>query len=284
TEESTLTLVTEVSLTSGGTYSGSITIPDSTTSHFIRLTLSNAAGSDTARTVNITTTDLTPWMDSTVSYNGGSVSHETAVSVFSADADITCPTLATTNDNITCVASDLLAGETRTIILEVERPILSGTRTTDFSIASPDTVETDTSDNDDSVTVTTVANADLIVNDKRVSPSPAQSGGTASYLVDIKNIGPNAGETVASADFIDPTLFEVLSVTTTAPSGVCDYGTTTPNTATCSMGSVASGETYQMAISVRPLFPFSGASASGDFPVSHTNTATVTTTPYDTDG
>jgi len=282
TEESNLSLVATVSVSSGGGFGPNVTIPDATTSHFIRLVFSNAAGSDTARTVLIQTSDLTQWMNETVNFNGGSATHNTSVSLFSADAGITCGTLATSNDDITCTATDLLAGETRTLILQVDRPILEGLRTTEFTVSSPDTVETNTADNNSSVSVDTAANADLIVDDKRVSPNPPQSGGVANYLVDIKNIGPNTGDAVAAADFIDTALFEVLSVTTTAPGGVCDFGTTVAETATCTMGTMTRGAAYQMAISVRPRFPFGGASASGDFPVSHTNTATVSTATFET--
>ncbi|MEZ5999547.1 SdrD B-like domain-containing protein [Hyphomonas sp.] len=282
TEEANLALVAEVSLSSSGGFSPAVTVPDATGSHFIRLTVSNAAGSDTARTVDVRTFNLGNWMNTTVNFNGGSVNHATSVSVFSADAGITCPTLATVNDDLLCRVTNLVAGETRTIILQVDRPILEGLRTTAFSITSPDTIETNTSDNNDSVSVTAEANADLIVDDKRVSPNPPQSGGTATYLVDIKNIGPNAGSAVATADFIDPARFEVLNVTTTAPGGVCDYGTTTPDTATCTIGTMTRGQSYQMAITVRPRFPFAGAVNPGDFPVSHTNTATVTTTTLET--
>jgi len=289
TETANLSIEAEVSTSSGAGFvdtaspSSPLTISDSTVSHFIRLTVSNAAGSDTARTVDIRTDDLAQWMDTTVNFNGGSVTHDTTVSLFSADPGVTCSTLATSNDNIQCEATNLAAGASVSLILQVDRPILEGVRSTTFTVSSPDTVESDTSDNSDVARIDAEPIADLTVNDKRVSPNPPQSGGDATYLVDIKNIGPNTGDAVAAADFIDPTLFEVVSVTTTAPGGTCDYNTTTTNTATCDLGDVDRDETFQMAISVRPLFPFNSASDPGDFPASHTNTATVSTTTTESD-
>lgn len=283
TEVSNLSLVSEISLDSATGYGESVTLPASAVSHFIRLTLSNAAGSDTARTVNITTSDLSPWMRNSVSYNGGSVLLSTGVSIFSADAGISCTMLASTSDDITCTATDLLPGESRTLIFQVDRPLLSGTHSTAFTMFSPDTIETDNSDNTDSVAITVIENADLIINDKRISPNPTQSGGTATYLVDVKNIGPNTGEGVIVTDFVDAALFEVVEVTTTAFGGTCDYGVTTANTATCRLGEIDRAETFQMAITVRPRFPFNGGQNAGDFPVSHTNTAEVTTTTFETD-
>ncbi|MEP1145019.1 MAG: SdrD B-like domain-containing protein [Henriciella sp.] len=288
TEEANLSIQAEVS-TNGSTGfvdtaspASALTISDTTTSHFYRLTVSNDAGSDTARTVYIRSEDLAPWMNTTVNFNGGSVDHDTAVSVFSASSGVTCSGLGN-NDNIRCEATNLAPGTSVTLVLQVDRPILDGARNTTFAVSSPDTVETDTSDNSDVARVDIEPVADLTVDDKRVSPNPPQSGEDATYLIDIKNIGPNTGDAVASADFIDPTLFEVTSVTTTAPGGLCDYDTTTADTATCSMGSVDRGETFQMSISVRPRFPFNGASNPGDFPVSHTNTATVSTTTAEID-
>lgn len=289
TETANLSIKAEVSTSSGSGFvdtaspASALTISDSTVSHFIRLTVSNAAGSDTARTVNIRTDDLAQWMDTTVNFNGGSVTHDTTVSLFSADPGVTCSTLATSNDNIRCETTNLAGGTSVSLILQVDRPILEGVRSTTFTVSSPDTVESDTSDNSDVTRIDAEPIADLIINDKRISPNPPQSGGDATYLVDIKNIGPNAGDAVAAADFIDSSLFEVVSVTTTAPGGTCDYNTTTANTATCDMGDVDRDETFQMAISVRPLFPFNGASDPGDFPTSHTNTATVSTTTTESD-
>ncbi|MEL6860019.1 MAG: SdrD B-like domain-containing protein, partial [Pseudomonadota bacterium] len=289
TRTGNLSIQAEVSTSSGSGFvdtaspNSPLTVSDTTTSHFIRLTVSNAAGSDTARTVNIRTNDLAQWMDNTVGFNGGSVSHETSVSLFSADPSVSCSTLATSNDDIRCEATDLAGGDSVSLILQVDRPILSGIRSSTFTVSSPDTIESNTSDDSDVARIDAEPIADLIVNDKRVSPNPPQSGGEASYLVDIKNIGPNTGDAVASADFIDPALFDVLSVTTTAPLGSCDYDVTTADTATCSLGDVDRGETFQMAITVRPRFPFNGASNPGDYPTSHTNTATVTTTTTESD-
>lgn len=289
TETANLSIQAEVSTASGSGFvdtaspASPLTISDSTVSHFIRLTVSNAAGSDTARTVNIRTDDLAQWMDTTINFNGGSVTQDTTVSLFSADPSVSCSTLATSNDNIRCEATNLAAGASVSLILQVDRPILEGVRSTTFTVTSPDTVESDTSDNSDVARIDAEPIADLIVNDKRISPNPPQSGGDATYLVDIKNIGPNTGDAVAAADFIDPSLFEVVSVTTTAPGGSCDYNVTTANTATCSMGDVDRDETFQMAIAVRPLFPFNGASDPGDFPASHTNTATVSSTTTESD-
>lgn len=289
TETANLSIEAEVSISSGSgfvdtaTPNSPLTISDTTVSHFIRLTVSNAAGSDTARTVNIRTNDLAQWMDTSVSFNGGSVTHQTNVSLFSADPSVSCTTLATSNDNIRCEAANLAGGDSVSLILQVDRPILEGLRSTTFTVSSPDTVESDTSDDSDIARIDAAPIADLMVNDKRVSPNPPQSGGDATYLIDIKNIGPNTGSAVASADFIDPSLFEVLNVTTTAPGGTCDYDTTTADTATCSLGDVDRGETFQMSISVRPLFPFNGASDPADFPASHTNTATVSSSTTESD-
>ncbi len=283
TETANLTLTSEVSLASGAGYSASVTQPAATNSHFIRLTISNAAGGDTARNVRIRTNTLANWLRTTVNYNGGSVLHSTGVSIFSSDAGMSCSRLATTNNDIWCEVTNLLAGETRTLILQVDRAILDGSRTTTFTATSPDTIESDTSDNADTVNVDAEPNADLIVDDKQINPDPLSSGGVGNYIISVKNIGANAGDGVILTDPIDATRFDVLGVTTTAPGGGCDYGTTTPGSVTCTMGSFNRGQTYQVTAQIRPRFPFNGATTPGDFPAAHTNTASVTTTTHETD-
>ncbi|MEE9379901.1 MAG: hypothetical protein V3V03_00710, partial [Hyphomonadaceae bacterium] len=284
TETANLALTAEVSLASGAGYGASVTQPAASMSHFIRLTVSNAAGGDTARNVRMRTNTLGNWLNTTVSYNGGSVSHSTGVSIFSADAGISCSRLATTNNDIWCEATNLLAGETRTLILQVDRALTTGSATTSFTVTSPDTIESDTSDDAGSVTVDAEPNADLTLNDKQINPDPLSSGGVGNYIIDVKNIGPNAGDGVVLTDPIDATRFDVLTVSTTAPGGVCDYGTTTAGTVTCTMGSFNRGETYQVTAQIRPKFPFNGAVNPGDFPAAHTNTASVTTITLETDG
>ncbi len=281
TETANLALTADVSLTNPGGYGPSVTQPAASTSHYIRLTVSNAAGSDTARTVNIRA-DLANWLRTTINYNGGSVLHATNVQLIPSPG-FTCSSLATSNDNINCTTSNLLAGESRTMILQVDRALISGSRTTSFTLTSPDTIEIDISDNSDSVTVNAEPNADLIVDDKQINPDPLSSGGVGNYIISVKNIGPNTGDNVVLTDPIDAARFDVLGVTTTAPGGVCDYGTTAAGTVTCTMGSLNRGQTYQVSAQIRPKFPFNGATNPADFPASHTNTASVTTTTFETD-
>ncbi|MEM7662364.1 MAG: SdrD B-like domain-containing protein [Pseudomonadota bacterium] len=281
TEAANLSLQSRVGLSQTGPFGASTTLPAAAKSHFIELVVTNDAGGDLARTVNINN-NLSGWVDNTINFNGGSVTHNTTVSLVStSDPGDSCSRLATTNNQIRCQVRNLPAGSSRTLVLQVDRAILEGTRTQNFTISSPNTIDTDPNDNADSVEVTIEPNADLIVNDKRINPDPIRSGGVGTYVVDILNIGPDAGDAVASNDSIDPSLFEVVDVTTTAPGGTCDYGVTTADTATCDLGSVLSGEAFQMNIQVRPRFPFSTALTPADFPINHINTASVSTSTFE---
>jgi uncharacterized repeat protein (TIGR01451 family) len=134
-----------------------------------------------------------------------------------------------------------------------------------------------------SVLVETTGDADLAIS-MTASPTPVFVSSPVTYTIQVTNLGLSAGTSVSVVDSLPSTLVNP-SATTTA--GTCGAATTglTPNTITCSLGTVA----YPLAtpITITLTGTTSGTAATmtnsavvsttGTDPVSGNNSATVLT-------
>jgi uncharacterized repeat protein (TIGR01451 family) len=98
---------------------------------------------------------------------------------------------------------------------------------------------------------------DLVIVKEATSPTPLN--GTVTYSLSVTNRGP---DTATDVQVADPAPAGISYLTAAPSQGTCNLG---PSLVTCSLGTIAPGQTVTIAITAR-------ATAVG----SHTNTATVT--------
>jgi uncharacterized repeat protein (TIGR01451 family) len=148
---------------------------------------------------------------------------------------------------VTCGLANLSPQEERTIILHVQRALISGPATNTANVFSPDTAEANTTNNTSSAYLTVDPIADITVNGKTVNPSPALVGVPITYTLSVKNLGPNEATNVILTEVIDTSRFELIpgSVSTTKP-GVtsCDFASS-PDRVSCDMGTFLLGQVFQ---------------------------------------
>ncbi|NJS14189.1 MAG: hypothetical protein HC788_05675 [Sphingopyxis sp.] len=272
TQTADLSVQKDVSLSASGGWTENLAISNTDTSFYIRLRVSNAAGSDTARTVSVT--DALPNFINVAGFVTG-VTQDSATSgsmVYTA-----------ANGLATWTLSNLAGGSTETLIIRVQRPFESGNFTNFASVFSPDTTELSSANNSDSAQYGVTGIADMTINNKSVTPSPARVGVPSTYIISVRNDGANPAANVTMTDVIDPARFLIIGTpTTTKPGGSCSVVVAT-GTVTCALGTFNRTEVRQVSVQVLPRYPF-GAETLATLPAPHTNRATVTTTTRDANG
>jgi len=264
-----LEIVKEVSLNAAGPWTqGGITLVDAADDFYIRLTARNLSG-DIARTVTVS--DPLP----NALNSGAMVTAVTAESSTKGTLNYNA-----SNGRITWALSNLAVGDEEEMVLKVTRPFESGTFQNTATISSVDTFESDPTNNRSTAPYTIAAVTDMTINAKSIAPNPARVGVLSTYTISVRNLGPNPASDVVVTDSIDLTRFELVgNPASTKPSASCSVDTN--GLITCNMGTMTRGQTFQITQQVRPRFPFGGATSG--FPISHTNTANVTTTTLETD-
>lgn len=239
---------------------------------YLRLTVSNAMGADTAPTVTVTD-NLTGKGISTVA------GFPTPVPVLTATSGT--PSWDSASSTISWTFSNLAAGQSQSLIAQISRPLQDGTFTNTATVASSDSINLNpTTSASAAYTIDPVA--DLSLTAKTISPSPAKVGVISSYAISAKNLGPSTATTVVVSDVVDPTKFKLVGDPTTAVSGATCTHDEAAGTFSCTFPTMALGNTSSLSQKVLPLYPFGGATT---FPQSYTNTATVsaaTTDPVST--
>ncbi|AJA07027.1 conserved repeat domain protein [Sphingopyxis fribergensis] len=266
-----LAVVKEVSLSPAGPWSQTpaLSIPAATQSFYIRLTASNP-GSQTAGTVVVS--DVLPNRLNT----GGFVTGVAQESATSGSVAYTA-----SNGEIRWTLSNLAPAASETAIVRVTRPFTEGAQTNTARISSPDTIDTNSANNQSNALYNVEPLADVVAVAKTIAPNPVQVGTIATYRLDIRNFGANPAANVVVSDTIDPTRFELVGdPTTTKPGAICSRNDASGEIS-CNLGTYGRGELFQVSQQVRPRFPFGGATSG--FPISHTNTASVTTTTTESD-
>jgi large repetitive protein len=272
TRAADLSVAKDVSLSSTGGWTENLAISDTDTEFYIRLRVSNAVASDTARTVSVT--DALPNFINSGAFVTGVVQQSSTSGSFSYTA---------TNGLATWSLSNLAGGATETLIIRVTRPFESGSFTNFASVFSPDTTELSSANNTDSAAYSVTGIADMTINSKSVTPNPARVGVPSTYIISVRNDGANPADNVVVTDVIDPTRFEIIGTpTTTKPGGSCSV-TVATGTISCALGTFTRTEVRQINIIVLPKYPF-GTETLASLPAPHTNQATVTTSTRDANG
>lgn len=267
---SDLEIVKQVSLNPAGPWTQvpAIVLADNESDFYIRLVARNLEGG-TARTVVVT--------DNLPNYINSDAMVTAVSSVSSTKGNMA---YNTTNGRITWSLTDLDAGDEEELIVKVIRPFESGTFTNTATISSVDTVDENPANNQSTADYNIEAVTDITINDKSIMPNPARVGVLSTYTISVRNLGPNPASDVVVTDDIDLTRFELVGAPTpTKPGANCSFNAS--GMMTCNMGTMTRGQTFQISQQVRPRFPFGGA-ISG-FPISHTNTANVTTSTLELD-
>jgi large repetitive protein len=242
----------EISLSSSGPWSqASLGSPLQVTpgddGYYVRLRVrnNNPLLGDIARTVNLTDT-IPNYLDQTVADGAGTILHRSTISLIGAVTNGSCA-IPGVGPTVNCALTNLNPQEERTIILRVQRALISGPATNTATISSPDTAESNLANNTSSAFMTVDPVSDITVNSKTVNPNPARIGAPVTYTLSVKNLGPNEANDVVLTDIIDTTRFELIAgtVTTTKP-GVtsCDF-VSGPDRVSCNMGTFLLGQVFQ---------------------------------------
>ena len=265
---SNLTLVKEAS-EDGTNWVAPTEIHGTSSSLFLRLTVSNAIGADTAPTVTVTD-NLTGKGVSAIS------GFPTPTPVLNATSGT--PSWDSTSSTISWTLSNLAAGQSQSLVAQISRPLQDGTFTNVATVASSDSVNLNAATSA-SATYQIDPVADVGLTSKTISPSPAKVGVISTYAIQVKNFGPSTASNVVVTDTVDPTKFELIGdpVASTADPGSCVHNSTT-GTFSCTWSSLANTVSRPMTQQVRPLYPFGGITT---FPASYTNTASVSTSTTD---
>lgn len=266
---SNLTLVKEAS-EDGTNWVAPTEIHGTSPKLYLRLTVSNAIGADTAPTVTVTD-NLTNKGISTIS------GFPTPTPILSATSG--SPSWDSSSSTISWTLSNLAAGQSQSLVAQVSRPLQDGSFTNIATVSSPDSVNLNpVTSASASYQIDPVADVGLV--SKTISPSPAKVGVISTYAISVKNFGPSTASHVVVSDTVDPTKFELVGdpVAPTADPGSCVHNSAA-GTFSCTWSSLANTVSRPMTQQVRPLYPFGGITT---FPASYTNTASVSTSTTDT--
>jgi large repetitive protein len=275
TRAADLSLAKEVNTDGGATWGESVSVGTGDSDYFIRLSVTHVSG-DEVPTVTVTDT-LPNFLD-----DAGFTSTVT----FPSTDGATCSRSGAT---VTCSFTNFPVATTRRIVIRVQRPFESGSFVNTATVSSPDAVDATPGNNSDTASIDAdpIADVTIPVDGKTVNPDPVTVGQLATYTISFRNLGPNPADNVLVSDLVDLARFEVIagSITTTAPDpapGGAPQCQLTGPFVTCEAGTLARGQNYQMSFQVRPRYPFGPGGTS--FPISHTNTAVIATSTFESNG
>jgi len=186
------------------------------------------------------------------------------------------------NATVTCLQSGgvLASGETVTVPITVQRPLQDGSFTNTARVANSAEGDPNASNNVASDTVTIEPVADVEMTGKSVTPAAVRAGEQATYVLSYRNNGPSTAQNVALTDTLSfapgDSGFTVVSVASSKPGSSCSIAAgavldTASPSFSCSIGSLANGETQSVTLVVRPNF------LAGNAVRTVNNTAAVTT-------
>ena len=166
---------------------------------------------------------------------------------------------------IRCEVGNLAPGEQATIELGVTAPTAPGTVTNQVTITGNEP-DSNGSNNISLATTTVEGRADVAIT--KEAPGSINAGSTLQYELTVTNNGPSRAPNVSVMDALPD---NVRFVTSETSQGTCSYG---GGTVSCSLGTVASGDSATIRIDVIPTQTSAG---------SITNSATVSTSDTDPD-
>ena len=208
-------------------------------------------------------------------------------SVSSGTATFNC---AIAGAAVTCTQSGglLSPGQTVTVPITVNRPMLEGSFTNTATVANVAQGDANPANNSATDTVVIDPIADVEMTGKSVTPITVRAGENATFVLSFRNNGPSTAAGVAVSDAFDfppgDSGVTVISVASSKPGSSCNVSPgavlnpAQPQFA-CNIGSLANGETQTVTLVARPNFmPGNGAR-------NFANTASITTsTPESPNG
>ncbi len=178
---------------------------------------------------------------------------------------------------VRCDLKNLAANASRTLYIKVARGMLDGTFTNTATTDSKDLLEPDDvpgstgfAPNTATAQSTVQPVVDLQVTGKAINPNPIAIGKLGQYLFTYKNNGPNPSQLARVEDVIDTTRWEIVGTPVNTRGEACSLVLNTPSagrtTVRCDLSTTPFERTqeFQVAIQVRPLFPYAQPSTSAD--------------------
>ena len=197
---------------------------------------------------------------------------------------------SSSNATVTCNQTGGTLGpqQTATVTITVLRPLQAGGPFTNTAAVS-NTVEGDPngSNNTASDTVTIEPVADVQMTGKTVTPNPVLAGQNASYVMSFRNNGPSPAAGVVVTDSINfapgDTGMTVISIASSKAGSTCSIAAgaqllPASNSFSCTIGTLANGETQTITLVARPNFQ------PGNAVRVVPNTATISTTTPESPG
>lgn len=251
---------------------GDKTVSTSESSVTYTLVVTNASAAGTEPATGITIDDTVPgWVD-------GRSSITTPISVVAsggATATFSCAVTASTG-RVACTQTGgtLTGGQSVTVTIVANRPLLNGTFTNTATVFNTAEGDPNANNNSASDTVTIAPIADVEMTGKSVTPASVRAGEEATYVLSFRNNGPSRAETVTVSDtFTFPggppvdTGLTVISVASNKPGSTCNIAAQAQLTPaapgfTCTIGALESGETRSITLVVRPNWRSGNAARS----------------------
>jgi uncharacterized repeat protein (TIGR01451 family) len=243
---------------------------DSDSVTFLRsadLKLTKAVDKTAAKVGDTLTYTLTATNDGPTNTTGVSVSDPLPAGLQPLTATSTAGTCSTAGQTVTCAIGALASGATAqvTITAKVLPTAVASSLVNAATITGADP-DPDSPDNSDQTTTTIGQAADLHLT-KSVSPTVVNPGASATWTINLSNVGPGTASGVSIADTL-PAGAVVQSIT---PSAGTTCGTGSPFT--CTVGSLASGASASVVVVVKPALSAAGTTI--------TNSATVNASTWD---
>ncbi len=168
-----------------------------------------------------------------------------------------------TTTSVSCSATDLAVGTSTIVVRTTSDPAISGSITNSAVLTS--VTDPISLNNTGSVTSVLVPNGDVRIS-KSHAPTVLPAGTTATWTVDVTNVGPSSARNVVMTDPFAPGV-TVTNVTSSDPGWSCS--TDVSQVVTCSNALVGPGQstTFEITGDISPGLPAG----------SLTNTASVTT-------
>ncbi len=187
------------------------------------------------------------------------------------------------NAAVTCTQTggQLLQGQSVTVTIVVNRPLQEGSFTNTATVSNTAEGDPNASNNTASDTVEIAPIADVEMTGKTVTPASVLAGELATYVMSFRNNGPSPALGVSLTDTftfpVGDSGVTVVSIASSAAGSTCTIAAgavLAPGSSnfSCSIGTLANGETQSVTLRVRPNFQAGNAART------FTNVARVSTT------
>jgi len=223
------------------------------------LVVSNASAAGTEPATGITIDDTVPgWINGRSSIN-------TPVSVVmsgGATATFAC-VVTTSTGRVLCTQNggSLTGGQTATVTIVANRPLQDGTFTNTATVFNTAEGDPNAANNSASDTVTIAPIADVEMTGKTATPASVRAGEESTYVLSFRNNGPSTAAAVTVSDSFTFTPGDagltVLSIASSKAGSTCSIAagaqlTPAATNFSCTIGTLANGETQSITLIVRP--------------------------------